>query len=136
MKKKVLLLFTAVLFATAVTGFVHAGSRIELDAELIFTGATDDRVILSITNWSRKAVTVSEEAFYIDEVGSPGSWKCAAEEPVTLKPRQARYVEFEIERAVSHGDNSVLAFFFEHRGKWYLAKTGPELDFEYFEQHN
>ena len=136
MRKKVLLAVVAVLVATAVTGFVYAESRIEIDAELIFTGATDDRVILSITNWGRKAITISEDAFYIDEVGSPGSWECAAEEPVTLGPRQARYIEFEIERAVAHGDNSILAFFFEHNGDWYLAKTGPELGFEYFEQHN
>ena len=136
MRKKVLLALTAVIVATAVTGFVYAESRIEIDAELIFTGATDDRVILSITNWGRKAITISEDAFYIDEVGSPGSWECAAEEPVTLGPRQARYIEFEIERAVTHGDNSILAFFFEHNGDWYLAKTGPALGFEYFEQHN
>ena len=136
MRKKVLLAVVAVLVATAVTGFVYAESRIEIDAELIFTGATDDRVILSITNWGRKAITLSEDAFYIDEVGSPGSWECAAEEPVTLGPRQARYIEFEIERAVAHGDNSILAFFFEHNGDWYLAKTGPALGFEYFEQHN
>ena len=136
MRKKVLLAVVAVLVATAVTGFVYAESRIEIDAELIFTGATDDRVILSITNWGRKAITISEDAFYIDEVGSPGSWECAAEEPVTLGPRQARYIEFEIERAVTHGDNSILAFFFEHNGDWYLAKTGPALGFEYFEQHN
>lgn len=136
MRKKVLLAVVAVLVATAVTGFVYAESRIEIDAELIFTGATDDRVILSITNWGRKAITISEDAFYIDEVGSPGSWECAAEEPVTLGPRQARYIEFEIERAVAHGDNSILAFFFEHNGDWYLAKTGPALGFEYFEQHN
>ncbi len=136
MRKKVLLALTAVIVATAVTGFVYAESRIEIDAELIFTGATDDRVVLSITNWGRKAITISEDAFYIDEVGSPGSWECAAEEPVTLGPRQARYIEFEIERAVAHGDNSILAFFFEHNGDWYLAKTGPALGFEYFEQHN
>lgn len=136
MRKKVLLAVVAVLVATAVTGFVYAESRIEIDAELIFTGATDDRVILSITNWGRKAITISEDAFYIDEVGSPGSWECAAEEPVTLGPRQARYIEFEIERAVAHGDNSILAFFFEHNGDWYLAKTGPALGFECFEQHN
>jgi len=136
MKKKVLLVLAAVIVATAVTGFVYAGSRIELDTELIFTGATDDRVVLSITNWGRKAVTISEDAFYIDEIGSAGSWRCTAKEPVTLGPRQARYIEFDIEWAVSHGDNSILAFFFEHEGKWYLAKTGPDLGFEYFEHHN
>lgn len=136
MKKKILMVLTAVIIATAVTGFVYAESRIELDTELIFTGATDDRVILSITNWGRKDVTISKEAFYIDEVGSAGSWQCMADEVVTLGPRQARYIEFEIERAVSHGDNSILAFFFEHQGKWYLAKTGPALGFEFFEQHN
>lgn len=136
MRKKVLLAVVAVLVATAVTGFVYAESRIEIDAELIFTGATDDRVILNITNWGRKAITISEDAYYIDEVGSPGSWKCIADEPVTLGPKQARYINFEIEWPVSHGDNSILAFFFEHEGRWYLAKTGPELGFEYFEQHN
>jgi hypothetical protein len=47
-----------------------------------------------------------------------------------------RYIEFEIEWPVSHGDNSILAFFFEHDGKWYLAKTGQALGFEYFAQHN
>ena len=136
MKKKVLLALTAVIVATAVTGFVYAESRIELDAELIFTGATDDRVIMSVTNWGRKPVAISEEAFYIDEVGSAGSWQCTADEEITLGPRQARYIEFEIERAVSHGDNSILVFFFQHEGDWYLAKTGPALGFEYFEQHN
>lgn len=136
MKKKLLLTLAAVLAATAITGFVYAESRIELDTELIFTGATDDRVILSITNWSRRDVTLSESGFYIDEVGSPGSWQCIAEEAVTLGPRQARYIEFEIERPVTHGDNSVLVFFFEHNAKWYLAKCGPALGFEYYGQHN
>ena len=136
MKKKVLLAFAAVLVATAVTGFVYAESRVDIDAELIFTGATTDRVILSITNWGRRDITISEDAFYIDEVGSAGSWQCLADEAVTLGPRQARYIEFEIEQAVTHGDNSILAFFFEHEGKWYLAKTGPLLGFEYFDQHN
>ena len=136
MKKKILMMLAVAAVATAVTGFVYAESRINLDTELIFTGATDDRVILSITNWGRKAITISEDAFYIDEIGSPGSWKCTADEPVTLGPRQARYIEFEIEWPVSHGDNSILSFFFEHEGIWYLAKTGPALGFEYFEQHN
>lgn len=136
MRKKILMVAAAVLVATAVTGFVYAESRIELEAELIFTGATDDRVILSITNWGRKDVTISEDAFYIDEVGSAGSWQCVAEEAVTLGPRQARYIEFEIEQAVTHGDNSILAFFFRQGGDWYLAKTGPALGFEYFAQHN
>lgn len=135
MKKKVLLVLAAVIIATAVTGFVYAESRIDLEAELIFTGATDDRVILSITNWGRKKIVLSEDAFYIDEVGSPGSWKCVAEEEVTLGPRQARYIEFEIERAVTHGDNSILVFFFKHQGNWYLAKTGPKLELEYYDQH-
>ena len=136
MKKKIIMVLAVLIVATAVTGFVYAESRIDLDTDLIFTGATDDRVILSVTNWGRKAVTISEDAFYIDEVGSPGSWKCSAEEPVTLGPRQMRYIEFEIEWPVSHGDNSILSFFFEHEGEWYLAKTGPALGFEYFEQHN
>lgn len=136
MRKKVLLALAAAIVATAVTGFVYAESRIELEAELIFTGATDDRVILSITNWGRRDITISEDAFYIDEVGSPGSWECMAEEPITLGPRQARYIEFQIERAVAHGDNSILAFFFQHEGDWYLAKTGVALGFEYFDQHN
>ena len=136
MKKKILMVLAAVIVATAVTGFVYAESRIDLDTELIFTGATDDRVILSITNWGRKDVTIAEDAFYMDEVGSAGSWQCKAEEEIILGPRQARYIEFEIEKAVTHGDNSVLAFFFEHQGKWYLAKTGPALGFEYFDQHN
>ena len=135
MKKKVLMALAAVIVATAVTGFVYAESRIDLDTELIFTGATDDRVILSITNWGRRNITISEDAFYIDEVGSAGSWQCNTEENVVLGPRQARYIEFEIERAVTHGDNSILVFFFEHEGRWYLAKTGPELGLEYFGQH-
>lgn len=136
MKKKILLITVVVLVATAITGFVYAESKIDLDAKLIFTGATDDRVILNITNWGRRDITISEDAFYIDEVGSAGSWQCLAEEPVTLGPRQSRYIEFEIERAVTHGDNSILAFFFRHEGDWYLAKTGVNLGFEYFEHHN
>lgn len=136
MGKRVLLMLAVVIVATAVTSFVYADSRIDVDANLIFTGATDDRVILSITNWSRRPITLAENAFYIDEVGSPGSWNCAAEESVTLGPRQARYITFEIEWPVSHGDNSILAFYFEHEGQWYLAKTGPALGFEFFEQCN
>ncbi len=136
MRKKILLIAAAVLAATAITGFVYAESRIDLEAELIFTGATDDRIILNVTNWGRKKVTISEDAFYIDEVGSAGSWQCLANEPVTLGPRQSRYIEFQIERAVTHGDNSILAFFFRHDGEWYLAKTGVNLGFEYFNQHN
>jgi len=129
------MVLTVVIVATAVTGFVYAESRISLEAELVFTGATDDRVILSITNRGKKKVILSEDAFYIDEVGSPGSWTCKSEDEVVLGPHQARYIEFDIERAVAHGDNSVLVFFFRHNDKWYLAKTGPKLELEYYDQH-
>ena len=136
MRKKLLLVIAAVIAAAAITGFVYAESRIDLEAELIFTGATADRVLLDITTWGRKEVTISEDAFYIDEVGSAGSWKCTLAEPVTLEHGQSKYVEFQIEKAVTHGDNSILVFFFRHEGDWYLAKTGVNLGFEYFSQHN
>ena len=136
MKKRIIVTVAALLLAITVTGFVFAGSKIELETELIFTGATSDTVVLSITNWSRKDITVSADGFYIDEVGSAGSWECVLQEPVTLGPRQARYLEFEIEKAASHGDNSILVFFFRHEGDWYLAKTGKLLGLEYYRQHN
>ena len=136
MRKRLIFTVIAVLIAGAVTGVVFAESRIEMDAELIFTGATDDRVILNITNWGRKDITIAQEGFYIDETGSAGSWSCKSEEEVTLGNRQCRYIEFEIERAVSHGDNSVLVFFFEHEGTWYLAKTGVNSGLEYYGEHN
>lgn len=136
MKKKVLLALAAVIVATVVTGFVYADAKINLEAELIFTGATDDRVILNITNWGRKTVTIAEDAYYIDEIGSPGSWQCLTTEAVEIGPRQTKYIEFEIEKAVTHGDKSILVFFFEHEGYWYLAKTGVDLGFEYFQHHN
>lgn len=136
MRKRILLTVAAVLVATAVTGFVYAESRLDLEAELIFTGATDDRVALKITNWSRKKVTIAEEGFYIDEVGSAGSWNCRTEEAVTLGPWQSRQLDFDIEKSVTHGSNSILVFFFEHDGTSYLAKCGENLGLEYFNQHN
>lgn len=136
MKKRLILIMAVLLIAATVTGFVFAESRIDMDAELIFTGATSDTVVLNVTNWGRRDITIAQDGFYIDETGSAGSWECVADEEVTLGHRQARYIEFEIEQAVTHGDNSILAFFFQHEGKWYLAKVGPALGFEYFDQHN
>lgn len=136
MKKRIIGLLTAALVMTALTAYVFAGSKIDLEAELIFDSATSDHVIMNITNRGKGTVYISKDAYYIDEIGSPGSWSCAAAEDVTLGPNQSKYIDFYITEAVTHGDNSILAFFFKHSEHWYLAKTGKKLGFEYFSQHN
>ena len=136
MKKKFVPVIAALVLAVTVTGFVFAESKVDLETELIFTGATSDRVLLDITNNGSRSITVAQSGFYIDEIGSAGSWECCTRGSKVVEPGQSESIEFEIEKAVTHGDNSVLVFFFGTDSRWYLAKTGVNLGFEFFAQHN
>lgn len=136
MRKKLIWMVAICFVMTAVTAYVFAGSKIDLQTELIFDSATSDHVVLSITNRGKGNVYISKDAYYMDEIGTAGSWACTAKDDITIEPGQTEKIDFYITEAVTHGDHSVLAFFFKHSEKWYLAKTGVELGFEYFSQHN
>lgn len=136
MKKKILGIAAGCFLMMAVTAYVFAGSKIDLETELIFDSATSDHVVMKITNRGKGNVYISNDAYYMDEIGTAGSWSCASKEEVAIMPGETEHIDFYITEAVSHGDNSILAFFFKQGDTWYLAKTGVKLGFEYFSQHN
>lgn len=136
MKKRIIILTVIVLAIGAISGFVFANSRIDFDAELHFDSATDDTVVLSITNRGSSDLTVSEQAYYMDELGSAGSWECIADEDTVIGPGQCKYIHYYLPEAVAHGDNSIMAFYFKHNDYWYLAKTGVNYGLEIFTEHD
>lgn len=136
MKKKIILLAVLVIVMGIVSGMVFANTRIDFETELLFDSATDDTLVLNITNRGRSDLTVSRNAHYMDELGSAGSWECTAAEDVVVSPGQSKYIHFYLPEAVAHGDHSVLAFYFLHDDYWYLAKTGVEYGLEIFTDHD
>jgi len=136
MKKRIIGVLAVMLLTTAVTAYVFAGTRLLLEAELVFESATSNHVILNITNKSRQEIYISRDAYYIDEIGSPGSWNCTAEDDIRLGPGQQKLIDYKITEAVTHGDNSILSIFVKYENQWYLTKVGPALGLESYSQHN
>lgn len=135
MKKKILILTAAVVIIGAVSGYAFAGSRARVEANLVFHSATDDRVVLEIKNKGMGAMKIHEEGYYIDHTGSAGSWNCSCGNTTTVAPGQRKYVEFKISQPVTHGDKSVLCFFFKYEGFWYLCKVGEEYGTQIYKNH-
>lgn len=136
MRKKIVLIVVLVLALGIVSGVVFANSRVNFDAELLFSSATDDEVVLNVTNRGRQDLVISKTASYMDELGTAGSWEASAAEDTVVKPGQSKYIRFRIEEAVAHGDHSVLAFYFLHDDYWYLCKTGVEYGTEIYKNHD
>lgn len=112
-------------------------SEVNFTASLEFDAATDDHVVLKITNCGNLNMRIFSQAHYMDQIGSAGSWDCSAgEEDVIAGPQQTEYIDFQIEKPVTHGDDSILAFFFQYNGHWYLGKVGENNGIEYFQQHD
>lgn len=110
--------------------------EVSFTAELQFDAATDDHVKLRLTNHGEANMRIAAEAQYLDELGTAGSWDCHTQSDVSVKPGQTATVEFYISRAVAYGDNSILAFFFQYNGRWYLGQAGTNNGVEFFQQHN
>lgn len=136
MKKKIIILAAVVVLAGVITGVVFANSRMSFDAELLFDSATDDTLVLNVTNRGGGDLTISKNAHYIDELGSAGSWDCTADEDVVVGPGQSKYIHYYLPEAVAHGDHSVMAFYFMHDDYWYLCKVGVEYGMEIYADHD
>ena len=136
MRKKIVLIVVLVLALGIVSGVVFANSRVNFDVELLFSSATDDEVVLNVTNRGRQDLVISKTASYMDELGTAGSWEASASEDTVVKPGQSKYIRFRIEEAVAHGNHSVLAFYFLHDDYWYLCKTGVEYGTEIYKNHD
>ncbi|MCB6994527.1 hypothetical protein LI177_13655 [bacterium 210820-DFI.6.37] len=112
-------------------------SDVNFTASLEFDAAMDDHVVLKITNYGARNMRIFSQAHYMDQIGSAGSWDCSAgEEDIIAGPKQTEYISFHMKKAVAHGDNSILAFFFQYDGHWYLGKVGENNGIEYFQQHD
>ena len=136
MRKKIVLIVVLVLALGVVSGVVFANSRVKFDAELLFSSATDDKVVLNVTNRGRQDLVISKTASYMDELGTAGSWDAAAEDDTVVRPGQSKYIRFHLEEAVAHGDHSVLAFYFLHDDYWFLCKTGVDYGTEIYKNHD
>ncbi|MBP3384417.1 MAG: hypothetical protein J6M22_03025 [Firmicutes bacterium] len=136
MRKKIVLIVVLVLALGVVSGVVFANSRVNFDAELLFSSATDDKVVLNVTNRGRQDLVISKTASYMDELGTAGSWDAAAEDDTVVRPGQSKYIRFHLEEAVAHGDHSVLAFYFLHDDYWFLCKTGVDYGTEIYKNHD
>lgn len=110
--------------------------EVNFTARLNFESEMDNHVELELSNHGTSDMLISRQAHYIDEIGSAGSWDCRGPEDVPVGPGKSQRVRFEIAAPVSHGKNSILAFFFQYDGKWYLGKVGENNGVEYFLQHN
>ena len=136
MKKKIILLVVLVIVMGVVSGVVYANSRINFEAELLFSSATDDTLVLNVTNRGRQDLVISRTAYYMDELGSAGSWDCTAEEDTVVSPGQSKYIHYYLPEAVAHGDHSVMSFFFLHDDYWYMCKVGEEYGMEIHKNHD
>jgi len=136
MRKKIVLVVVLLIIMGVVSGVVFANSRVNFDAELLFSSATDDELVLNVTNRGKKDLVISRKASYLDELGAAGSWQATAEEDTVVKPNQSKYIRFYLPEALAHGDHSVLAFYFLHDDYWYLCKTGCEYGTEIYDTHD
>lgn len=139
----VLILVTAVMvsglaFADTSQGrkLPDAAGEVNFTAELSFDGAMDDYVELDLANYGQQPMKVMPEAHYMDHLGTAGSWDCKAEAPAVIGAGRSKRIGFLLPQAVSHGENSILAFFFQYNGSWYLGKVGETNGVEYFLEHN
>lgn len=148
MKKKIAGIALVLALVLTATSLVFAGTseksrgrqtaetKVDFSAELQFDSAVDNYVTLKITNHGSGNLRIASQAHYMDEVGSAGSWDCSAEGDRIAGPGQTEFVDFEITEPVTHGDHSILAFFFQYGETWYLGKVGKNNGVEYFRQHN
>lgn len=109
---------------------------VNFTAELQFNSATDDHVMLRLTNLGEERLNIAPQAHYMDQLGSAGSWDCAAERETAAGPGETIYVDFYMDQAVAHGENSILAFYIQYQGQWYLAKVGERNGIECFLRHD
>lgn len=143
----VLFALFAILIATGLT-FANTGvgkwamqkaagpPEVNFTASLDFTDAMNDHVQLKLTNYGSETMEIARQAYYMDQIGSAGSWDCCAGENTKVKPGQTKWISFQITDVVAHGELSVLAFYFHYAGRWYLGKVGEANGIEYFAQHN
>ena len=148
-KKLTGVLIAALIFAVA-TGLVFAdssGSRnaaegnspeseVAFAAGLTFYSQKDEQAILRLTNLGQTEMRVAQQAHYIDNIGSAGSIAGNAGTQTVLEPGETKRIEFHLAAPCSHGENSILSFFFEYDGYWYLGKVGQKNGIEYFLDHD
>ena len=72
----------------------------------------------------------------MDQLGSAGSWDCVARQETAVEPGETVDMEFNMDQAVTHGENSILAFYIQYQGQWYLAKVGEQNGTECFLGHD
>lgn len=120
----------------AYSGTGEPSAKPDFIASLQFDAAMDDHVKLLLTNQGDKSMEIAAGARYMDQLGTAGSWGCSAASAQTVKAGQTVCMEFRISEIVAHGNRSILAFFFQYNGSWYLGKVGDDNGTEYFLQHN
>lgn len=120
----------------AAGGGTQTSDEVRFVAELQFDAAMDDHVKLVLTNQGSGEMRIAPGARYMDHLGTAGSWGCSASDEQIVEPGQTLCVEFHISEIVAHGNRSILAFFFQYNGCWYLGKVGEDNGVEYFLQHD
>lgn len=113
-----------------------SSESINFTAKLVFQSAVDDHVILQLTNQETAELHIASQAYYMDQLGSAGSWDCAAQQETVVKAGETVYVDFYTAQAVAHGENSILAFYLQYEDQWFLAKVGERNGVECFLRHN
>lgn len=111
-------------------------SNANFSARLEFDAAMDDHVTLYLTNYGNENLQIAPAAYYMDELGTAGSLDCKADGVSFAEPGQTISVSFFMDKAAAHGDNSILAFFFQYDDYWYLGKVGEKNGIEMFRQHD
>lgn len=109
---------------------------VSFSAHLEFDAAMDDHVTLQLINYGSESLEIAPAAHYMDELGTAGSLDCRAGGTCLAEPGQTVSVSFYMDRAAAHGDNSILAFFFQYGDYWYLGKVGDKNGAEIFRQHD
>lgn len=110
-------------------------SHPQIAAHISFWQNRSTDVILSLTNRGKEQIAIADEGHYIDNIGSPDSWACSTEK-TTIEPGETKTVSYKIEVPADHGNNSILVFYFQHQGRWYLGKSGINNGTEYYLAHN
>lgn len=111
-------------------------AAVSFRAKLQFDSAMDDHVTLVLKNDGQKELRIGTQAHYMDQIGSAGSWDCTAQQEAIVQPGNTVHMKFTMDQAAAHGENSILAFYFQYEGAWYLAKVGERNGVEYFARHN
>lgn len=113
----------------------NLSEEVNFTAKLHFSSSMDNHAAMEITNYGKEKITIAAQAHYMDNVGSAGSWDCKLDEDAVIPPGKTRTVNFYIEKPAAHGENSILAFFFQYGGEWYLGKVGEKNGIEFYLQH-